>query len=86
MSSVGANKYYVLFLILMMLTSSLLDILSLGLIAPYIATIFEVKTIQTNYFFLSLENYDQKDIILYLTIFLITIFFLKQFFLYLLDG
>ncbi len=80
LSSVGANKYYVLFLILMMLISSMLDILSLGLIAPYIATIFEVKTIQTNYFFLSLENYDEKEIILYLTIFLITIFFFKTIF------
>lgn len=79
-SLVGANKSYILFLIILMLISGLLDLLSLGLITPYISSIFGLETIPSNSFFLKLYNFDelnQNQIILFFTIFLILIFFLK---------
>ena len=79
-SLIGANKFYVIFLVILMLISSLLDLLSLGLIAPYISSIFELENNQSNslfgnFYFFNKLNEDQ--IVLFLTIFLISIFFLK---------
>jgi len=63
-----------------MLFSSVLDILSLGLIAPYISVIFGGEKIITNIFFFDLAAYKKKEIIFYLTVFLIFIFLVKTFF------
>ena len=60
-----------------MLVSSFLDILSLGLIVPYISAIFEINHMITNFYFIDLKNYNPDQIILYLTIILIALFFLK---------
>ena len=48
---IGANKYYVMFLIILMLVSSILDLISLGLIAPYISSIFDLENNNTNILF-----------------------------------
>ena len=74
---IGISKSYVAFLIFLMLVSSFLDILSLGLIVPYISAIFEINHMITNFYFLDLKNYNPDQIILYLTIILIALFFLK---------
>ncbi len=79
-SLIGANKFYVIFLVILMLISSLLDLLSLGLIAPYISSIFELENNQSNSFFGNFyffNKLNQDQIILFFTIFLISIFFLK---------
>ena len=74
---IGISKSYVAFLIFLMLVSSFLDILSLGLIVPYISAIFEINHMITNFYFIDLKNYNPDQIILYLTIILIALFFLK---------
>ena len=77
---IGANKYYVIFLIILMLISSILDLISLGLIAPYISSIFDLESNNTNVlfskfnFFTSVKN---DQLILLFTIFLLIVFFLK---------
>ena len=76
-SAIGVDKSYVIFLIFLMLVSSFLDVLSLGLIVPYISTIFNIDAIRKDYYFFNLENYSTNEIIFYLTIFLITLFFFK---------
>ena len=79
-SIVGVSKTYTVFLVFLMLFSSVLDILSLGLIAPYISTIFDIEQTQTNLFFFDLGSYKKDEIVIYLTFFLIFIFFIKTFF------
>ncbi len=80
---IGANKYYVIFLIILMLISSILDLISLGLIAPYISSIFDLESNNTNVlfskfnFFTSVKN---DQLILLFTIFLLIVFFLKAIF------
>lgn len=74
---IGVKKSYVIFLIFLMLISSLLDILSLGLIVPYISAIFDINEINTNFYFIDLKNYRSDQIIFYLTIVLILLFFFK---------
>ncbi len=79
-SLIGANKFYVIFLIFLMLISSLLDLLSLGLISPYISSIFDLETNLSNSFIMKLYFFDklnEDQIKLFFTIFLILIFFLK---------
>jgi ABC-type multidrug transport system fused ATPase/permease subunit len=76
---IHVNKYYLLFLILLMLISSILDLISLGLIAPYISSIFKLNNNYSNNLFtlFFFENYNKEKIVLVFTIFLILIFFLK---------
>ena len=74
---IGVKKSYVTFLIFLMLISSLLDILSLGLVVPYISTIFDINEMNTNFYFIDLKNYRSDQIIFYLTIVLILLFFFK---------
>ena len=73
----GVKKSYVTFLIFLMLISSLLDILSLGLVVPYISTVFDINEMNTNFYFIDLKNYRSDQIIFYLTIVLILLFFFK---------
>tara|TARA_B100001057_G_C22817628_1_gene938101 strand:+ start:89 stop:1825 length:1737 start_codon:yes stop_codon:yes gene_type:complete len=80
---IGANKYYVLFLVALMLISSVLDLISLGLIAPYISSIFELENNSTNNIISKIYKFDEiesEQLILFFTIFLIIIFFLKAVF------
>ncbi len=74
---IGVKKSYVTFLIFLMLISSLLDILSLGLVVPYISTVFDINEMNTNFYFIDLKNYRSDQIIFYLTIVLILLFFFK---------
>ena len=60
---IGVKKSYVTFLIFLMLISSLLDILSLGLVVPYISTIFDINEMNTNFYFIDLKNYRSDQII-----------------------
>ena len=52
-----------------MLFSGVLDLLSLGLIAPYISTIFDIDQTQKYIFFFNLANYEKNELIFYFTIF-----------------
>ncbi len=79
-SIIGVSKIYSIFLVFLMLFSSILDILSLGLIAPYISTIFDIEQTKTDLLFFDLASYKKNEIIVYLTIFLILLFFIKTFF------
>lgn len=80
---IGANKFYVLFLIVLMLISSFLDLISLGLIAPYISSIFELENSSFNSLlsnFLWIKETEKDKLVFFFTIFLIIIFFLKAIF------
>ncbi len=80
---IGANKYYVMFLIILMLVSSILDLISLGLIAPYISSIFDLENNNTNILFSKfnfLNSVKSDQLILLFTIFLLVVFFLKAIF------
>ena len=80
---IGANKYYVLFLIILMLISSVLDLISLGLIAPYISSIFDLESNSATTFtskFIIFNSIQSDDLILFFTIFLLIVFFLKAIF------
>ena len=73
------SKTHLILLVFLMLFSGVLDLLSLGLIAPYISTIFDIKQTQKYIFFLNLTNFERNELILYFTIFLIFLFFIKTF-------
>ena len=80
---IGANKYYVSFLIILMLISSALDLISLGLIAPYISSIFDLENNSATTFtskFIMFNSIKTDDLILFFTIFLLIVFFLKAIF------
>ena len=79
-SVTGTKKSYLIFLLLLMLVSSFADILSLGLIIPYVSQILNIQENSINYLPLDLgffKNTTRENLIFYLTIFLILIFFLK---------
>ena len=78
-SITGVTKTYLVFLVFLMIFSGVLDLLSLGLIAPYISAIFDINQTQKYIFFFNLANYEKNELILYFTIFLIFIFFIKTF-------
>mgnify|MGYP001365825281 CR=1 FL=1 len=80
---IGANKYYVSFLIILMLISSALDLISLGLIAPYISSIFDLENNSATTFtskFIMFNSIKTDDLILFFTIFFLIVFFLKAIF------
>ena len=68
-SYIGVSKTYISFVIFLILLSSFLDILSLGLIVPYVSTIFDVEQVEINYFLFDSTQFQKNEIILYLTIF-----------------
>ena len=79
-SVTGTKKSYLIFLLLLMLVSSFADILSLGLIIPYVSQILNIQENSINYLPLDLgflNNTTRENLIFYLTVFLILIFFLK---------
>ena len=66
-----------------MLVSSILDLISLGLIAPYISSIFDLENNNTNILFSKfnfLNSVKSDPLILLFTIFLLVVFFLKAIF------
>ena len=76
----GTKKSYLFFLVFLMLISSFADILSLGLIIPYVSQILDIQQNSLNFLPLNFEffNYSTREsLIFFLTIFLILIFFLK---------
>ena len=76
----GTRKSYLFFLVFLMLISSFADILSLGLIIPYVSQILDIQENSLNFLPLNFEffNYSTREsLIFFLTIFLILIFFLK---------
>ena len=79
-SVIGTKKSYLFFLVFLMLISSVADILSLGLIVPYVS---QILNLQNNSFdFLPfdlevLETYPNDNLIFFFTVLLIVIFFLK---------
>lgn len=79
MAIIGVNKTHLVFLVFLMLFSGLLDLMSLGLIAPYISIIFDFKQTQKYIFFFNLTSYEKNELIMYLTTFLILLFFIKTF-------
>ena len=79
-SVTGTKKSYLIFLVLLMLVSSFADILSLGLIIPYVSQILNIQENSINYLPTDLgffKNTTRENLIFYLTILLILIFFLK---------
>tara|TARA_B100001057_G_scaffold492224_1_gene584148 strand:+ start:4362 stop:6080 length:1719 start_codon:yes stop_codon:yes gene_type:complete len=80
---IGTKKSYLFFLVFLMLVASLIDILSLGLIIPYVSGILNLQ--DNNSYFLPfdisfLKTSSQDNLIFFLTILLIIIFFLKAIF------
>jgi len=76
----GTKKSYLFFLVLLMLVSSLTDILSLGLIIPYVSQILNIQENSIDFLPINSEFFNhltRESLILFLTIFLISIFFLK---------
>ena len=79
---IGIKKAYLFFLIFLFFIAGVVDLLSLGLIAPYVTVIFNIEN-SFNYEFLKftgLENLNSKNIVILLSILLILLFFLKSFF------
>ena len=76
----GTKKSYLFFLVFLMLISSFADILSLGLIIPYVSQILDIQENSLNFLPLNFEFFNyltRESLIFFLTIFLILIFFLK---------
>ncbi len=74
------KKSYLFFLVLLMLVSSFADILSLGLIIPYVSQILNIQENSLNFLPINLDffkNLTRENLIFFLTVFLILIFFLK---------
>ena len=72
------NKYYLSFIIFLFICSSLVDVLSIGLILPYVSTILNLENsifniLQIEFF----KNLDQKNLAIFLSVILIFIFLLK---------
>ena len=70
----GTKKSYLFFLVFLMLISSFADILSLGLIIPYVSQILDIQENSLNFLPLNFEffNYSTREsLIFFLTIFLI---------------
>ena len=77
---IGSNKYYILFLIILMFLSTLLDLLSLSLIFGFIQTLFNLDNSSSDTFFLNLDFFNEfkrEDLLIYFTIGLISLSFLK---------
>ena len=79
-SATDTKKSYLFFLVFLMLVSSFADILSLALIIPYVSQILNIQENTLNYLPLDLEffkNSTRENLIFFLTVLLISIFFLK---------
>ena len=82
-SIIGTKKSYLILLVFLMLVSILIDILSLGLIIPYVSGILNLQDSSSSFYFFDisfLKKYSQQNLIFFLTISLIIIFFIKAIF------
>lgn len=79
LSLTETKKSYLVLLVFLMIISSLADIISLGLVIPYVAQILDLQKEKSIFpFELNiLNNFSEENFILILTIILILVFFLK---------
>ena len=79
LSLTETKKSYLILLVFLMIISSLADIISLGLVIPYVAQILDLQKEKSIFpFELNiLNNFSEENFILILTIILILVFFLK---------
>ena len=72
------NKNYLFFIIFLFIASSMIDLLSIGLIAPYVSVILDIEN---NFFNFSrikfFQNFERKNLVITLSVILILIFLLK---------
>ena len=77
----GNTKIKIFFMMILFIMSSTLDIIGLGLIAPYISLIFSSESINNyeiiKYSPIQIANIDHKEMIIYSSILLCTIFLFK---------
>ena len=79
-SAIGTKKSYLFFLVFLMLVSSLVDILGLGLIAPYVSQILNLQNNKSDFLPFDLDvfkTYANDNLIFFFTVLLIVIFFFK---------
>lgn len=79
-SVIDTKKSYLFFLVFLMLISSFADILSLGLIIPYVTQILNLQNNPADFLPFDinfLNEFSRENLIFFLTIFLILIFFFK---------
>ena len=77
---IGSDKYYILFLVILMFLSTLLDLMSFSLIFGFIQTLFNIDNTSSDTFFLNLDflnDLKREDLLIYFTIGLISLSFLK---------
>ncbi len=82
-SIIGTKKSYLILLVFLMLVSSLIDILSLSLIIPYVSGILNLQDSSSSFYFFDisfLKTYSQQNLIFFLTLSLIIVFFIKAIF------
>ena len=82
-SIIGTKKSYLILLVFLMLVSSIIDILSLGLIIPYVSGILNLQDSSSSFYFFDisfLKTYSQQNLIFFLTLSLIIVFFIKAIF------
>lgn len=77
---IGTKKKYLFFLVFLMILSSFIDVLSLGLIIPYVTQILNLQDNTLNFLPSNINLFktsSKNDLILIFTLLLILIFFLK---------
>ena len=73
------NKIYIFFTLTVLI--SFLDLLGLSLIIPYISFILNLQDTNSEYFLINyIINFDYKEVIFYLSLFLLLIYFIKVYF------
>ena len=78
-SIIGTKKSYLILLVFLMLVSSLIDILSLSLIIPYVSGILNLQDSSSSFYFFDisfLKTYSQQNLIFFLILSLIIVFFI----------
>ena len=76
----GSEKKSLIFLILLFFISSLLDLVGLGLIGPYIAIVVDPSLLKSKfYFFVKIINRDTNQILVIIGYFILFILFLKTY-------
>lgn len=67
-SIIGTKKSYLILLVFLMLVSSIIDILSLGLIIPYVSGILNLQDSSSSFYFFDisfLKTYSQQNLIFF---------------------
>ena len=81
LKQIGVRRRYLFFLVFLFLVTAFIDLLSLGLISPYVTLVLDPQSYDFSKFYLleSFGDLNKKDLIYVFSIFLIFIFFLKSF-------